>query len=65
VEGQALWQDEALAEVRARSAESRFVVIGLLEGKHWSAAVTYRGETMRLVSVRRARAKEVEAYEGK
>jgi uncharacterized DUF497 family protein len=38
-------------------------VIGQIAGKHWSAVVTYRGETIRLISVRRSRAREVEAYE--
>lgn len=66
VQAQALWLDEALAEVRARSAvESRFVVIGVIDGEYWSAVVTYRGETIRLIWVRRSRAKEVETYEGK
>jgi uncharacterized DUF497 family protein len=31
---------------------------------HGSAVITYRGETIRLISVRRSRAKEVQAYEG-
>lgn len=44
--------------------EPRFVLIGMLDGKHWSAIVTYRGEVIRLISVRRARTREVQAYEG-
>ena len=32
--------------------------------KHWSAVITYRQETIRLISVRSSRAGEVQAYEG-
>ncbi len=64
-EAQALWLDENLLRIAARAGdERRFVVIGLIGGKHWSAVVTYRDEAIRLISVRRSRAKEVEAYEG-
>lgn len=64
VEAQALWNDSNLLEVPARTDdEPRFLVIGLMEGKHWSAVVTYRGEHIRLISVRRARAEEVALYE--
>jgi uncharacterized DUF497 family protein len=65
VEAQTLWLDEALLEGRGRGAEeARFMMIGRIDGKHWSAVVTYRGSSIRLISVRRARAKEAEAYEG-
>ena len=65
VEAQALWLDELLIEIPARTAdESRFLVVGLIAGKHWSAVITYRGERIRLISVRRARAEEVALYEG-
>ena len=63
VEAQAVWLDEALTELRARSGiEPRFIVIGRIGGKHWTAVVTYRGDMVRLISVRRSRAKEVETY---
>ena len=65
VEAQALWLDEDLLRIAARASdETRFVVIGRIGGKHWSAVVTYRGETIRLISVRRSRAREMQAYEG-
>jgi uncharacterized DUF497 family protein len=65
VEAQALWLDENLVRIAARAGdEPRFVVIGQIGGEHWSAAVTYRGEAIRLISVRRSHAREVEAYEG-
>ena len=66
VEAQALWADEALAEVPARSdTEARFLVVGLIGGRHWSAFITYRGEAVRLISVRWSRPEEVAIYEGK
>jgi len=65
VEAQALWLDEDLLRIAARSDdEPRYVVIGLIGGKHWSAVITYRGEIVRLISVRRSAVKEVKAYEG-
>jgi len=33
-------------------------------GKHWSAAVTYREDRVRIISVRRARDEEAMIYEG-
>nr|MBA2781477.1 BrnT family toxin [Rubrobacteraceae bacterium] len=43
--------------------EPRFVVVGMIWEKHWSAVITYRGERVRLISVRRARVEEVEVCE--
>lgn len=64
LDAQALWKDPDLLEIRARSDdEPRFLAIGLIGPKHWSAVVTYRNGTIRLISVRRARASEVELYE--
>ena len=61
---QLLWDDPNLLEVQARSVdEPRYLNIGLIEGKHWSAVVTYRGERIRIISVRRSRAAEVKLYE--
>lgn len=64
LDAQALWKDPDLLEIRARSDdEPRFLVIGLIGPKHWSAVVTYRNGIIRLISVRRSRRKEVELYE--
>lgn len=61
---QALWLDEWRIELEARShGEPRFMTVGLCEGKHWTAFFTLRGEAVRLISVRRARAEEIELYE--
>jgi uncharacterized protein len=64
VEAQGLWSDPMLLEIPARTDdEPRYLVIGLIDGKHWSAVITYRGANVRLISVRRARAEEVALYE--
>ena len=61
---QALWNDPDLLEVQARcDDEPRFLLVGLIGTKHWSAIVTYRDGTIRLISVRRSRTREVELYE--
>jgi len=61
---QSLWNDPMLLEIPAKTEdEPRFLVIGQIEGKHWSAVITYRGSNVRLISVRRARTEEVAFYE--
>lgn len=63
-EAQKLWQDPDLLEIQAKTeGEPRFLIIGRIGAKHWSAVVTYREERIRLISVRRARKREVELYE--
>jgi len=64
IEAQLLWLDPDLIEVPARTTdEARFLVIGRISGKHYSAVITYRGESIRLISVRRSRDEEVKIYE--
>jgi hypothetical protein len=59
-----LWLDDMLIEVPARTAdEPRWLVVGRIAGKHWSAVVTYRDEHVRLISVRRSRPEEIRLYE--
>jgi hypothetical protein len=63
-EARALWDDPHLLEIEARSTdEPRFLVIGKIANKHWSAVVTYRRDKIRIISVRRSRREEVELYE--
>ena len=63
-EAQALWSDSELLEIPARTEdEPRFLVIGQIGDKHWSAVITYRGEKIRIISVRRSRREEVALYE--
>lgn len=63
-EAQALWDDSHRLEIPAKTDdELRWVVIGKIGDKHWSAIMTVRQERIRLISVRRARTEEVELYE--
>ncbi len=63
-EAQALWDDPDLIEIPVKTGdEPRFVVIGKISGKHWSGVITYRGEKIRIISVRRSRREEVDIYE--
>jgi len=64
-EAQALWNDPDLIEIPVKTSdEPRYLVIGKISGKHWSAVITYRGERIRLISSRRSRKEEVDLYEG-
>ena len=64
VDAQALWKDPYLVEIPARTTdEQRFLVIGKIQGKHWSAVVTPRDGNVRIISVRRSRVEEVAIYE--
>jgi len=60
-----LWDDPDLLQVRARTTdEPRWLVVARLEGRIWAAVITYRGDTIRIISVRRARQEEATLYEG-
>ena len=44
VEAQSLWNDPMLLEIPAKTEDGpRFLVIGQIEGKHWSAVITFVG----------------------
>jgi uncharacterized protein len=61
---QELWVDPDLIEIPAMTDdEQRFLVIGRIGQKHWSGVITYRGEKIRIISVRRSRKEEVDLYE--
>lgn len=60
---QALWSDPDRLEVPAGSLdEPRTQVIGRIGELVWSAFITLRGGRIRIISVRRARDEEKEAY---
>lgn len=64
VEAQLLWSDPMLLEIAAKTEdEPRYLVIGMIDGKHWSGVITYRGPHTRLISVRRSRKEEIALYE--
>ena len=63
---QKIWDDrEAILNAPATSVtEERWLAIGKVEGRLYSAIYPHRGETIRLISVRPAHEDEKEAYEG-
>ena len=64
VDAQDLWNDPRLLEIPAKTEdEPRYLMIGLINKRHWSAVITYRGANIRLISVRRSRTEEVALYE--
>ena len=64
MEAQALWDDPDLLEVPVQTDdEPRFLMIGKIEGKHWSGVITYRDDKVRIISVRRSRKEEIDIYE--
>ena len=65
IEAQALWSDPDRLEVQARSdVEPRSIVIGRIRETTWAACVTHRHEeSIRIISARRARAREKQEYE--
>lgn len=63
-EAQLLWNDLNRIEIPARiSDETRVVIIGKIQNKHWAAVITYRERRIRIISVRRARENERDIYE--
>lgn len=64
INAQKIWEDQALLEIPAKTTdEPRFLVIGKIGNKYWSAVITYRFKKVRIISVRRARIEEIELYE--
>ncbi len=62
---QRLWEDIDRIVTPAKMVdELRYLVIGKIEKKHWSAIVTTREKNIRIISVRRSRKEEIEIYEG-
>jgi uncharacterized DUF497 family protein len=63
-DAQLLWLDDMLIEVPARTAgQPRWLVVGRISDRHWSAVIPRRGDTLRIISLRRARPEEIKLYE--
>ncbi len=64
IDAQTLWDDPDFLEVPAITrGKKRSLVIGKISGKHWSGIISYRGNRVRIVSVRRSCKEEIELYE--
>ena len=64
LDAQELWLDPDVIEIEANcEIEPRYLVVGKIKDKHWSAVMTYRDDNIRIISVRRSREAEVNLYE--
>ena len=63
IEAQALWKSKHVRLGAKDALEKRYMVIGKIERKHWSAIITYRRATIRIISVRRSTRSEIYTYE--
>ena len=63
VEAQTLWKSRIVLLPAKDALEKRYMVIGRIGSEHWSAIITYRGATIRIISVRKSTASEIETYE--
>jgi len=64
-EAQKLWEDPYSFEIPSAQSEDeeRFLVIGQIDSKNYTAIITYRNTNIRIISVRRSREKESKLYE--
>lgn len=63
-EAQALWKDDRRLRLPLFiDAEQRFLIVGMIGGKMWTAVCTERRTAVRIISVRRSRKYEVARYE--
>ena len=63
-EAQQLWKDENRLIIPAKNIdEPRYLMIAIIDKKHWSAIFTIRNNKIRIISVRRSRTKEIKLYE--
>jgi len=63
VESQALWKSRIVLLGAKDASEKRYMAVGIIGDSHWSAIITYRGSTIRIISVRRSTPPEIETYE--
>ena len=58
-----LWNDTNRVEIlTSYPLENRSILIGKIDKKLWTAIFTQRGNSIRIISVRRARKKEAKLY---
>ena len=64
ISAQLLWADPARIQIPAKQVdEPRFMIIGKIGDKFWSAIFTSRDDKIRIISVRRSRDEEIDLYE--
>lgn len=64
-EAKELWGDPYSFELPSVQSEDeeRFLVLGQISSKNYTAIITYRDDKIRIISVRRSRQKEIKFYE--
>ncbi len=64
-QAKALWDDPYAFELPSLQSknEDRFLVLGKIDSKNYTAIITYRDIDIRIISVRRSREKEKKLYE--
>ena len=63
-EAKLLWNDDRMIEIETSYEDkTRFISIGKIHSKFYTVVTTYRKDKIRIISVRRARKKEIEIYE--
>ena len=62
IEAQRLWENPTLELSSKNPSEPRKLVIGIIDGIHWTAIITPRGNNTRIISVRRSRDEEKKIY---
>ncbi len=62
-EVQGMWDGVVVAAPARFVGEDRLMAIGQIHGKFWTAIVTLRGSTLRIISARRSRTNEIKIYQ--
>ncbi len=63
-EAQAIWADTHSIQLNTTlTDEERFLVVGTVGKTLWTAVITFRNGTVRIISVRRSRKDEKQAYD--
>ena len=63
-EAQRIWEDVDRLVIPAKVVdEARYLIIGKIKNKYWSAIYSLRDDKIRIISVRRSRKKEIYIYE--
>lgn len=65
IEAQELWEDPYSFEISSPQSEDeeRYLILGCIQSKLFTAIITYREDKIRIISVRRSREKEIKLYE--
>ena len=64
-EAQRLWEDPYAFELPSPQSEDeeRFLLLGKIDSRNYTAIITYRDKNIKIISVRRSRDKEKKLYE--